>query len=643
MDISVFKSQLEDKEALEGLLNAAESLALEGPAMSTMGIEEATNRLQTGRTELDNPNTTEAIVMSHGYPSLLVQNGDYARPENLVWRQRLDPHRNRIKNVIANTGRVDLINDPDYKWVGTAWRVNEDTFITNQHVAKLFSLAQNGNISIRPGIKVHIDIAEEHASEEQLEYLIGSIRHIENVSMGGVDMAVLTLDRKAADIAADPIELAPTSTDSEFIGVVGYPAHDHRNPQDVMDRIFNGNYNVKRLAPGKIMQSSYSENVFTHNCTTLGGNSGSVVFDIASGHAIGLHFAGNALRQNYAVKANAINRVLKRTGVYVGNSAKTDTNCETTEARSLNDRRGYDPFFIGNDHLTVPMPQLNSAQQKQLAKTKNGDDILRYRNFSVIMNAARQLAFVAAVNIDGDDLRRPKRIKSFRLDPRMKPENQAGEALYAANDLDRGHLIRRLDPCWGSKEAAKEANRDSFYFPNIGPQHKDLNQKIWLDIENHILEVTDARDTRVSVFVGCLFGDDDPIHESTGIPVPLGFWKVVASVGRVRRGRTERRELQSQAFMLWQDHLLQPSDLEIIFGKDFPTHQITLEELERICGLDFGPLTSADTYGLPENMREQNLREAASEAAYSDRSQSTLPLSSLDDIVLGSKTLTEQQ
>ena len=95
--------------------------------------------------------------------------------------------------------------------------------------------------------------------------------------------------------------------------------------------------------------------------------------------------------------------------------------------------------------------------------------------------------------------------------------------------------------------------------------------------------------------------------------------------------------------MLWQDHLLQPSDLEIIFGKDFPTHQITLEELERICGLDFGPLTSADTYGLPENMREQNLREAASEAAYSDRSQSTLPLSSLDDIVLGSKTLTEQQ
>ena len=643
MDISVFKSQLEDKEALEGLLNAAESLALEGPAMSTMGIEEATNRLQTGRTELDNPNTTEAIVMSHGYPSLLVQNGDYARPENLVWRQRLDPHRNRIKNVIANTGRVDLINDPDYKWVGTAWRVNEDTFITNQHVAKLFSLAQNGNISIRPGIKVHIDIAEEHASEEQLEYLIGSIRHIENVSMGGVDMAVLTLDRKAADIAADPIELAPTSTDSEFIGVVGYPAYDYRNPQDVMDRIFNGNYNVKRLAPGKIMQSSYSENVFTHNCTTLGGNSGSVVFDIASGSAIGLHFAGNALRQNYAVKANAINRVLKRTGVYVGNSAKTDTNGETTEEQSLNDRRGYDPFFIGNDHLTVPMPQLNSAQQKQLAKTKNGDDILRYRNFSVIMNAARQLAFVAAVNIDGDDLRRPKRIKSFRLDPRMKPENQAGEALYAANDLDRGHLIRRLDPCWGSKKAAKEANRDSFYFPNIGPQHKDLNQKIWLDIENHILEITDARDTRVSVFVGCLFGDDDPVHESTGIPVPLGFWKVVASVGRVRRGRTERRELQSQAFMLWQDHLLQPSDLEIIFGKDFPTHQITLEELERICGLDFGPLTSADTYGLPENMREQNLREAASEAAYSDRSQSTLPLSSLDDIVLGSKTLTEQQ
>ncbi len=647
METNVFKSQLEDTDALNGLLNAAESIAggmaFEGPAMSSMGIEEATSRLQTGRTDLDNPNTTEAIVMLHGYPSLLVQNGEYSRPENPVWRHRLDPHRDKLMRVIANTGRVDLLNHPHYKWVGTAWRINANTFITNQHVANIFAQAKNGRFSIQPGIKVHIDLAEEHASAAQLEYLIGSIHHIENVSMGGVDMAVLTLDPMAASMAGDPIELAPALTDSEFIGVVGYPAYDRRNPQDPMDQIFNGIYNVKRLAPGKIMQWSYSENVFTHNCTTLGGNSGSVVFDIESGCAIGLHFAGNALRQNYAVKAKAIQEVLRRTGVYVGSSVHTTQSDELSEAANLIDRRGYDPHFIGTDHLTVPMPQLNCAQQKHLAKTKDGNDTLRYQHFSVVMNGTRKLAFVAAANIDGDDLRRPKRVNSFRLDPRLETEQQAGELLYARNDLDRGHLIRRLDPCWGSQDVAKVANRDSFFFPNIGPQHKNLNQKIWLDIENHILEVTDARDARVSVFVGCVFGDSDPVHEPSGIAIPLGFWKVVASVGRVQRGRAERRELQAQAFVLWQDHLLQPGDLEIIFGQNFSTHQITIEELERLSGLSFGPLTAADTFGLPPEMREQQQRESVVDVAYSDRERSTLPLSSLNDIILGNKATEENR
>ena len=31
---------------------------------------------------------------------------------------------------------------------------------------------------------------------------------------------------------------------------------------------------------------------FTHDCTTLGGNSGSVVLDLTTGEAVGLHFAG---------------------------------------------------------------------------------------------------------------------------------------------------------------------------------------------------------------------------------------------------------------------------------------------------------------------------------------------------------------
>src|SRR5262249_3559703 len=43
-----------------------------------------------------------------------------------------------------------------------------------------------------------------------------------------------------------------------------------------------------------------------HNCTTLGGNSGSVVVDLKSGEALGLHFSGGFLRTNFAVRADRV-------------------------------------------------------------------------------------------------------------------------------------------------------------------------------------------------------------------------------------------------------------------------------------------------------------------------------------------------
>ena len=46
--------------------------------------------------------------------------------------------------------------------------------------------------------------------------------------------------------------------------------------------------------------------VFTHDATTLGGNSGSVVVDLATGNAVGLHFGGFEGDRNDGVKANVV-------------------------------------------------------------------------------------------------------------------------------------------------------------------------------------------------------------------------------------------------------------------------------------------------------------------------------------------------
>ncbi|PVB60948.1 DNA/RNA non-specific endonuclease [Labrenzia sp. 011] len=653
---TVFQSQLENRQAIENLLDNERRIVAEAPfpqdgmlegvtaRSGPATLEEAVDRMRKGQTDLSAPTYTEAIVMRTGYPSLLVRNGTFEDPKLQYWKDTLVPRRAVIDRAIANVGRVDLVNDPHNKWIGTGWRVNEDTFVTNRHVAVYFAQLRQGGWGFARGLKVYMDLREEHESDEQLEMLVSSILHIEPTGLP--DVAILRIDKNALRTTADPVSLQLGGRRPDTIGVIGYPAKAVRdNPLDAMDRYFDDIYNVKRFAPGQIMDDNHSSTEFTHNATTLGGNSGSMIIDVDTGGAVGLHFAGSALTQNYAVKIDAVADILTRQSVYFDTGAGQDNgkaadgaNGSGTdeEATGFEDRQGYQPDFLGDGPLWVPLPELNSVQLRKLARTKSGETELKYTHYSVVINGERRLAFYAAANIDGNELRRPRRKNSFKLDPRLAEDKQAGEDLYSRNDLDRGHLIRRLDPCWGSKAEADLANLDSMYFPNIAPQHKKLNQKIWLRLEEHVLDRTDDADARISVFVGCLFDDGDPVQKRSGVQVPMRFWKVVASIGRMRRGRSNRRVLQAQAFILSQEHLVKPGDLELVFGQGFEEFQVTIEELERLTGHDFGPLRDADTFALTSEMRAEHREKLESVTGLlTDVSDHVKPLGSLADVEAG--------
>ena len=137
-------------------------------------------------------------------------------------------------------------------------------------------------------------------------------------------------------------------------------------------------------------------------------------------------------------------------------------------------RRGYDPAFLGTGAQGVPLPLLSAELlAKAAVSTAKGQEghVLRYHNFSVVVNKERRLAFFTAVNIDGSlSLRLRRERDRWVLDPRLPAEDQTGEPVYADNDLDRGHLVRRLDPAWGTSAAlAKLANDDTFHFTNYTP------------------------------------------------------------------------------------------------------------------------------------------------------------------------------
>jgi endonuclease G, mitochondrial len=118
---TVFQSQLEDTEIVRNLKQsgvlqeAVQEIAgtAEAASIGTGDLESAIESLRAGNTDLNSPDTTEAIVMAVGYPSLLIRNGEYEEPKDAVWKSRLNPSRSIIKGVIRCVGRIDLKGHPN--------------------------------------------------------------------------------------------------------------------------------------------------------------------------------------------------------------------------------------------------------------------------------------------------------------------------------------------------------------------------------------------------------------------------------------------------------------------------------------------------------------------------------------------------
>lgn len=259
------------------------------------------------------------------------------------------------------------------------------------------------------------------------------------------------------------------------------------------------------------------------------------------------------------------------------------------------DRVGFDEEFLA---VPVPVPAVGADLVDDLAvPVGQADAVLRYHHFSIVMSVSRRLARWTAANLDG---RRRYVIErgsgDWSFDPRLPVEVHTGEGLYADNDLDRGHIVRRQDPVWGdSYEEALAANDDTFHFTNCAPQHRWFNQdpETWLGLEDHILTTVAGQALRAHVFTGPVLSDDDPFYRD--VAIPLAFWKVVATVD-------DTDELHATAYLLSQDELI--GDLERatidpaegpVFGP-YKTFQVAVAEVEQLTGLDFGPLRDRDPF-----------------------------------------------
>jgi endonuclease G len=191
--------------------------------------------------------------------------------------------------------------------------------VTNRHVASEFATRENGGFTFlqnfgAPPVRANVDWRHEHGQPEESRFRVEEVLWIE--PPGSVDVALLRIARQGenGEPEPQPIELMTRDDVAEaavsaWIAVVGYPARDSRNDAADQQRIFDGIYNIKRLAPGQIT-ALVARDLAHHDATTLGGNSGSVVVDLASGKALALHFGGIEGERNEAVQAPRIRQIM---------------------------------------------------------------------------------------------------------------------------------------------------------------------------------------------------------------------------------------------------------------------------------------------------------------------------------------------
>ncbi len=279
---------------------------------------------------------------------------------------------------------------------------------------------------------------------------------------------------------------------------------------------------------------------------------------------------------------------------------------------------GYDPEFLA---VSTPFPVPPVA-------TLTHD--LPFTHFSVLLHLTRRLAVATGVNLDGSALLDLPRGDDWHLDPRVLPSQQTGPDVYADNDLDRGHLVRRRDPVWGDPQLAAQANRDTFSYVNAAPQAAAFNQgeQLWLGLEDYILDHAQSLGQRLSVFTAPMLAEEDPPYR--GVRIPRRFWKIAAwATGSLSQGlpdaaTTEEPVLAATAYVLDQTPLLEDVELatlQALRAGDPPplgpyrTFQVPVLDVASLTGLDLGPLVAADQLPAPAPAAAGQLDTEAATAA----------------------------
>lgn len=214
--------------------------------------------------------------------------------------EQWEAFRKASKPYLYSIGRIDQVTGGLRDAEATGFVVAPGVLVTNRHVLEVIS----ANSMVLEKGQAIVCFGQE----------FGVVPDLPPVSITGViavhpelDMALLRIEGDAR--VALPIDASPVQRGAR-VCAVGYPQDDARSPV-FRDVVYQGKFGVKRGAPGEIRK--VSPNALYHDCSTLGGNSGSPLLDLNTCKVVGLHRDGPLfMYRNEAVDGSSLDAFVRQ-------------------------------------------------------------------------------------------------------------------------------------------------------------------------------------------------------------------------------------------------------------------------------------------------------------------------------------------
>lgn len=254
----------------------------------------------------------ESWVRVTGRPSIRLRNGELVEGDinTKYYGRELSAHRQTIAHAAQAVGRIQFARQGIKRaWAGTGWLVDENIVVTTRSALTNpdFHLGL-GNAQWLYGqsdLGMKIDFRAEQDAPAELEFKIKRLLYVEEAPE--LDIAFLEVDW-GTGMPAQPLDLIFEPEGTE-IAMVGHPAMDSRFEfPGLMAEYYGDRYNVKHLAPGEIRSRGLLNNVevFVHDCSPMGNNTGAVIVQLSNGCAVGMHIGVAHGGINVALPASTI-------------------------------------------------------------------------------------------------------------------------------------------------------------------------------------------------------------------------------------------------------------------------------------------------------------------------------------------------